>query len=101
VSGPEQQHRFGLQVLAGNRLALGPRVMPRYRNGERLVVDRLHLHAGLRQRQRHDRDIDFAIFQQFEQLDREILGQQQRHLRCILQQLSHQPRQQVRDRSYK
>ena len=50
---------------------------------EGLVVDRLHQQAGLRQRQRQDGDVDLAVLQQFQQLDREVLVEQQRHLRRV------------------
>jgi hypothetical protein len=69
--------------------------MLRHGDHERFVVQRLHRHAVFRQRQRHDGGVELALAQHFEQLDREILLQDQRHLRHFVDQVLHQRRQQV------
>lgn len=68
----------------------------RQRDDKRFVVQRAQHQAGFRERQRHDRDVDFALLEQFDQLERVIFLQHQRHLRDALDHLLDQRRQQIR-----
>ena len=52
--------------------------------------------AGFRKRQRHDGDVDFALFEQFDQLERVIFLQHQGHLRDALDHLLDERGQQIR-----
>jgi hypothetical protein len=58
-------------------------------------VQGLHRHAVVGQRQRHDRRVQFALPQQFQQAHREIFLQHQRHLRNVVDQVPDQRRQQI------
>ena len=70
MAAAEQQHGFRFSSSAIDLAAVRPRVALRQRDDERLVVQRLHHQALIGKRQRHDRDVDFALAQQFDQLAR-------------------------------
>ena len=59
-------------------------MLARHGHDERFVIQFLHGHAVVGQGQGHDGHVQFALAQQFEQANREVFLQNQRHLRHLV-----------------
>jgi hypothetical protein len=91
----QQQHGLLLERFGAQAVPLRQGVAGGYCDAEGFVVERCQRQSGVREGLGQDGAVQFAGAQHLEQLDGEVFLQHQRHLRCALDDLAHQLRQQV------
>ena len=96
VAGAEQEQRLVAELLRGDSGFPAPCVAGGHDDSKGFVVDGLRIDAGIRIRQRQDRDVEVAVPEQLAELRGEVFLQQQRHVRRAFVHDGYQLRQQVR-----